>query len=81
MNDSRPPDDTLTPAEERLVTLLLLLRVDVGGGPQTSETMRLVRLQYAFREIARALGVLAAAVVDGLGVLLGGARPTNERGK
>ena len=63
----------LTPAEQRLVGLLLLLREERGHDHPglTGRVMRAVRLQYVTRGFVRAIGSLAAAIGDALALLLG----------
>ena len=73
MTDGPARDETLTPAEQRLLRYLLLLRLD---GPRaetlpTGAVMRRARLQYALASVVRALGSLGAALLDGLSLVLG----------
>lgn len=79
MSDGRHAADGAL-AEEQLVALLALLRAE--SSPALDEStiqaiMRTARWQYALRGVLRITGLLAAAVGDGLGVLLGA--PTGER--
>lgn len=65
-------DERPNPAEERLLSLLLLLqserrRLDAS---LTDVVMRKVRLQSAARGVARAISSLAVAIAEGLSVLL-----------
>ena len=71
--NGRARDEPLSAAEERLVRYLLLLRADAGGAdaPATDAVMRTVRWQYAARHVVAALGSLAAAVADGVDLVLG----------
>ncbi len=69
--ERRPPEDELTPAEERLLRLLALLQLErQDGGALTHAVMWRVRLQYVARGLARAVAQLAAAVADGLSLVL-----------
>ena len=69
----RRADPGLGPAEQRLVRLLALLRVEPGDSQGlTSEVMRTARWQLVVRDLAGALGGIAAAIGSGIGVLLGG---------
>jgi hypothetical protein len=73
MNDDRTPDEDLTPAEERLVALLTLLRAEA---PRSDETLteaviRTARWQLVFLGVFRAVGGFATATVDTLAGILG----------
>jgi hypothetical protein len=63
----------LTPAEQRLVSLLMLLSEETRRSSEalTGRVMRAIRLQYLTRGFARAVGTLAAAVADGLALVFG----------
>jgi hypothetical protein len=63
----------LSPAEQRLIGLLLLLRDEVGRSDAalTERVMRGVRLQFLARGFARAVGSLVAAALDGIALVLG----------
>jgi hypothetical protein len=65
--------DELSPAEERLLGLLLLLRAETrrGDAPPTELVMRAVRWQSMVRGAARALGSVVGAVADGIVLFLG----------
>jgi hypothetical protein len=68
-----PPDDPLTPAEQRLLALLLLLRTDEARSDPllARRVIQSVRWQRAVRQVLAAVGGLAAAVGEGLAVLVG----------
>ena len=72
---SRPDDpaDEPTAAERRLLALLLLLRSEAPRDDPalTATVMRVARLQHAVRGAAQAVASLAAAVVDGIAIVLG----------
>jgi hypothetical protein len=71
MNDERRRDD-LTPSEERLVRLLLLLRAEpVDGSAVTNAVMRAARWQLVVRGVARALSDVALAVAEGVAMIAG----------
>ncbi len=72
----RPPDEPLTPAEQRLATLLSLLQTElVRSRPAlVAAVMRRVRWQQLLREGIGVLGVLASSVGRGLAVFLRGSR-------
>jgi hypothetical protein len=69
-------DEPLTPAEQRLATLLALLRSElVRSRPGlVAAVMRRVRWQQLLRELVDAFGTLASSVVQGLGLFLRGSR-------
>jgi hypothetical protein len=69
----RPPDEPLTPAEERLLVLLLLLQVDEARSDPLlgRRVMESLRWQQAVRQVLAAIGGLAAAVGEGLATLAG----------
>ena len=77
----RPRNDELTPPEERLLALLVLLRADPGLGTArlAAAVMRSVRWQRALRDVMQALGNLASAVADGVFVLVGVPRGGGRR--
>ena len=66
-------DEPLSAAEERLLAYLLLLRADAHAAaePGTQAVMRTVRWQLMIRNVVRAVGELAAALADGVSVLVG----------
>jgi hypothetical protein len=69
----RPPEEGLTPAEARVLGLLLLLRgADLRADPALARTIvNSARWQRVVREALAAVGSLAAALVDGLAGLSG----------
>jgi hypothetical protein len=69
----RSSEDPLTPAEERLLSLLVLLSgVEARSDPTlVRRVMESARWQRAVREVFAAVGSLASAVVDGLAALVG----------
>lgn len=82
MSATEPPEERLTPAEERLLALLVLLRAaPAAGAPAfTQAVMRRARWQHVLRQLLEAAGTMAGALVDAL--LLGrrsGARPGERR--
>ena len=72
MNEEQPPAEPLSRAEERLVSLLSLLRAagPRSGATLTGRVMRTARWQRRVRGPLRATGGLAAAIGDALGSLL-----------
>jgi hypothetical protein len=72
MNAGDSPADELTPAERRLSQHLELLRASPPSGtPQLVATViRGVRWQRAVREPLVLVGVVATALLDGLGFLV-----------
>ena len=75
MSETIPPDDPdrLLPDEQRLATLLILLRGDeLRHDPQfVPSLLRIVRWQRGVRELAQLLGSLASAIGSGLAIGLG----------
>jgi hypothetical protein len=71
----RGSEEPLTPAEQRVATLLALLQSElVQSRPGlVAAVMRRVRWQQLLREVVDVLGTLASSVVRGLGVFLRGA--------
>jgi hypothetical protein len=71
MSAGDPPADDLTPAERRLTQYLELLRASPPtGGPQlVTKVIRGARWQRAVREPLVLVGMVATAVLDGLGLL------------
>jgi hypothetical protein len=67
-------DEPLTPAEQRLASLLALLRTDsVRSRPAFVATvMKRVRWQRLVREAFEAVAIFASTLVRGVGVLIGG---------
>ena len=65
--------DALTPGEERLLTLLVLLREEVPrpGEPLTEAIMRHARRQQVLRRVGDTLAALLGGIFDGVAVLLG----------
>lgn len=70
---SERDNEPLSPAEERLLTYLLLLRGDAQAAaePGTQSVMRTVRWQLMVRSVVRAVSDLAAAIADGIAALVG----------
>lgn len=80
MNEEQSPPEQLTPAEERLREHLRVMRED-GPRPDPSlidRVVRTARWQRTLRMPLRAAGALAAALGEGIVVLLGG-RPGSRR--
>ncbi len=75
MNASVPPDSA-SPAERKLEEHLELVRRDrpEGGTQLTRRVVRTARWQRAARTPLQAVGRIAAALVDGLALALGGRR-------
>jgi hypothetical protein len=73
MNDDRTPDEELTPAEERLLTLLTLLRADAPRSDRalTDAVLRTARWQLVFLGVFSTVGGFATATVDTLASILG----------
>jgi hypothetical protein len=71
--------DRLTPAEERLVRLLALLRVHAGDAHASLQqsVMHRLRWQLLAQHFGRAISEIAGAVVDGLALVFG----SSSRGK
>ncbi|MBA2568194.1 MAG: hypothetical protein H0V11_02490 [Actinobacteria bacterium] len=67
-------DEPLTPAEQRLASLLALLRSDaVRSRPMfVAGIMKQVRWQRFVREVVEAVASFASALADGVAVLVGG---------
>ena len=65
--------DALSPGEERLLTLLVLLREEAPhpGEPLTEAIMRHARRQQVLRRVGDTLAALLGGIVDGVAVLLG----------
>ena len=80
MSDNPPLDEGLTPAEERLLRLLLLLQAEEAqpSASLADTVMRTLRRQRLLHDIAHALAGLVAAVADGVLVLFG-LGPRSER--
>jgi hypothetical protein len=81
VNDDRGPEENLTPAEERLLTLLTLLRAEAPRSDRalTEAVVRTARVQLVLRTVFRAVGGFAFVAVDALAAILG-IRP-GQRGK
>ena len=76
------PREDLTPEEQRLAALLLLLRSHEPrtAGPSPEGVVRVVRVQLVVKDAVQAVATLAGAVADGVALLLGrGARSRGER--
>ena len=73
MNDERRRTEDLTPAEERLVTLLRLLRADAPRSDPalTEAVVRTARWQLVVKGVLSAVGGFAAAAGDVLAALTG----------
>ena len=73
MNEERTPDEELTPAEERLLALLTLLRAEAPRSDHalTQAVMRSARWQLVALGVFRAVGGFATAAVDTLATILG----------
>jgi hypothetical protein len=70
--NAEPPAEELSPAEQRLVRLLALLRAERVDAPAlASAVVRTARWQLVVRELARSLASIAVAVVEGAGLLFG----------
>jgi hypothetical protein len=69
---SELPPEELTPAEQRLLALLLLLASDGvrSDAALVRRVMTSLRWQRTVRELLMAVGSLAAAVVDGMAALV-----------
>jgi hypothetical protein len=72
MNDD-PRREELSPAEERLLALLTLLRADAPRSDRalTQAVIRTARWQLLLRGVFRALGGFATVTVDALAAVLG----------
>jgi uncharacterized membrane protein len=68
-----PPPDDLTPAERRVREYLSALRLDEVAGPTSlsGAVVRTARWQRAVRTPLHAAGMLAAALADGVRLVLG----------
>lgn len=77
MTAGRPPDDEATPAERRLAALLAVLRSAPPTAREglTASVMWRVRLELVARTFATAVGSFAAALVDGMALLVGPRSP------
>ena len=72
MNEAGERPDALTPAERRLLALMLLLRTEPpGDAPAPDRVVRTARMQLIVRDAVQAVAGLAAAVADGLAVVFG----------
>jgi hypothetical protein len=73
MNDDRTPDEELTPAEERLLALLTLLRAETPRSDRalTDAVLRTARWQLVFLGVFRAVGGFATASADTVAAVLG----------
>ena len=81
MNDDRTREDELTPAEERLLALLTLLRAETPPSDPalTNAVMRTARWQVLVRGMFRAVGGFATVTADAFAAILG--IRTGPRGK
>jgi hypothetical protein len=67
-----PPDEPLTPAEQRLERLLALLRVEPEGGAALPErVVRRARVQLRVKAVAATLVDIAGAIGDTVTFLVG----------
>ncbi|MDQ3162724.1 MAG: hypothetical protein M3Q92_07810 [Actinomycetota bacterium] len=73
MSDEREPDAERSPAEERVLTLLTLLRAEAEQADRrlVGSVMRHVRYQRTLREVLITIGSLAEAVTHGVAAILG----------
>ncbi len=73
MNGPREPSDALSPAERQLSQHLELLRTNapVPPAPIVAKIVRTARWQRTVRRPLLVIGALAAAVGDGIRLLLG----------
>ena len=73
MSDERQPDADRSPAEERALALLAVLRAEADDGDRAfvGGVMRTVRFQRTLREVLTAIGSLAGAVTHGVAAVLG----------
>ena len=67
-----PPEQPPSPAEQRLLLLLEVLRREAGGDDRAfvGSVMRHVRVQSVLRELLSAVGGLTLAVREALALLL-----------
>ena len=65
--------DALSPGEQRLLSLLVLLREQVPrpGEQLTEAIMRQARRQHLLRRVGETLATLLGGITDGLALLLG----------
>ncbi len=80
MSERGEADEPLTPAEERLVRLLVLLRVDLEGRDVTGPVLRTAQWQLLVRGVLRAAGATFGAAGDAVSVLFGLRSRPPERG-
>ena len=73
MSDEREPDTARSLAEERVLTLLTLLRTEAAQPDRrlVGSVLRQLRFQRALREVLTAIGSLAEAVTLGVAAILG----------
>ena len=64
--------ERLSPAEERLVRVMAILRAEAeaADGPIRRAVMSRLRLQLLARTLTRAIGGIAGALADGLALVL-----------
>jgi len=81
MSELLPPEQEITPAEQRLLHLLDTLRRETEGddGAFARSVMRHVRVQSLLRELLGAVGGLTSAVREALAILLPSARSGENR--
>jgi hypothetical protein len=71
MTDHERPEE-LTPSEERLLRLLLLLRVEPpDNGALAEAVVRTARWQLLLRGVVNAIGNVATAAAESLAILAG----------
>lgn len=75
-----PPEQPPSPAEQRLLLLLEVLRREAGGDDRAfvGSVMRHVRVQSVLRELLSAVGGLTSAVRKALAILLASRRGANR---
>ncbi len=75
-----PPEQPPSPAEQRLLLLLEVLRREAGGDDRAfvGSVMRHVRVQSVLRELLSAVGGLTSAVREALAILLASRRGANR---
>ena len=73
--DERRDEEAPSPAEERLLGLLLLLQTEQPDGARLPQSVaRAARWQLVFRTFATTVGAIALAASEGLAMLVGGGR-------
>jgi hypothetical protein len=73
VNDDGAREEELSPAEERLVALLALLRAEAPRSDRalTHAVMRTARWQLVLQNVFRVVGGFAGMTVDALAAILG----------